>query len=82
MHTEEPPGLRHAGAGRHPDPSSTWIPFFNGMTDSVRHLDSACSGMTNREGEHVLGMPTIFMVYRRAQAHGHFVVKRSFLYAG
>ncbi|MGZ8531851.1 MAG: hypothetical protein ACXW6J_14720, partial [Candidatus Binatia bacterium] len=38
----------HAGAGRHPDPSSTWIPFFNGMTDSVRHLDSACAGMTNQ----------------------------------
>jgi hypothetical protein len=52
-------GLRHAGAGRHPDPSSTWIPFFNGMTDSVPHLDSrvrgndesrrgACSGNANR----------------------------------
>jgi hypothetical protein len=38
MHNEEPPGLRHAGTGRHPDPSSTWIPFFNGITDSVRHL--------------------------------------------
>ena len=58
MHNEEPPGFRHAGAGRHPDPSSTWIPFFNGMTDSVCHLDSrvrgndesrreACSGNAN-----------------------------------
>ena len=44
MHNEEPPGLRYAGAGRHPDPSSTWIPFFNGMTDSVRHLDSRVRG--------------------------------------
>ena len=24
----------------------TWIPFSNGMTDSVRHLD-ACAGMTD-----------------------------------
>ena len=44
MHNEEPPGLRHTGAGRHPDPSSTWIPFFNGMTDAVRHLDSRVRG--------------------------------------
>jgi hypothetical protein len=44
MPNEEPPGLCHAGAGRHPDPSSTWIPFFNGMTDTVRHLDSRCHG--------------------------------------
>ena len=66
MHNEEPPDLRHAGEGRHPDPSSTWIPFFNGMTDSVRHLDSlpAFAGMTNRRGEDILGLPTIFMLFR------------------
>ena len=29
----------------YPDPS-TWIPFFNGMTDTVRHLIPACAGMT------------------------------------
>jgi hypothetical protein len=36
--------IRHSGAGRNPDPSSTWTPFFNGMTDSVRHLDSRFHG--------------------------------------
>jgi hypothetical protein len=79
MHTEDLPGFRHAGAGRHPDPSSTWIPFFNGMTDSVRHLDSACAGMTNRGGEQLLELPTIFMLCGRAQAHGQFVVRKSFV---
>ena len=31
--------------------------------------------MTNRGGEHVLGVQTIFILSRRVQAHGHFVVK-------
>ena len=58
MHNEEPSGLRHTRESGYPDPSFTWIPFFNGMTDSVRHLDSrvrgndesrrgACSGNAN-----------------------------------
>jgi hypothetical protein len=51
MHNKEPAGLRHTGAGRHPDPSSTWIPFFNGMTNSVRHLDSGPSALL-RTGMH------------------------------
>jgi len=32
--------IRRAGAGRHPSHPQTWIPFFNGMTDFARHLDS------------------------------------------
>ena len=44
--------VRHTGEqlapdsirGRYPDPSSTWIPFFNGMTDAVRHLDFRVRG--------------------------------------
>jgi len=39
----------HAGAGWHPDPSSTWIPFFNGMTDIARHLDSRFRGKDGKE---------------------------------
>ncbi len=38
--------IRHAGpivtpveTGVHPNPR-IWIPFFNGMTDAVRHLDT------------------------------------------
>jgi hypothetical protein len=38
------PGLRHPGENRGPFPSPlTWIPFSNGMTDAVRHLDAGGS---------------------------------------
>jgi hypothetical protein len=74
MHNEEPPGFRHAGAGRHPDPSSTWIPFFNGMTDSVCHLDSRVRGNDASSRPPIEGIPAIFKLCKRAQAHGHFVV--------
>ncbi len=48
--------FRHSGAelapywirGRNPHPSSTWIPFFNGMTDAVRHLDA---GLRRYDGD-------------------------------
>jgi hypothetical protein len=32
---------------RHSGFTVTWIPFSNGMTDAVRHLDAALAGMTN-----------------------------------
>jgi hypothetical protein len=32
--------FRHSRGNGNPDPPSTWIPFSNGMTDDVRHLDS------------------------------------------
>ena len=35
---QRPHGRTHSGARGNPDPTSTWIPFFNGMTDTVRHL--------------------------------------------
>ena len=38
------PRFRHTRESGYPDPSSTWIPFFNGMTDSVHHLDSRLRG--------------------------------------
>jgi hypothetical protein len=37
--------FRHSRENGNPDPS-TWIPFFNSMTDTVRHLIPACAGMT------------------------------------
>ena len=40
--------IRHSRENGNPGPSSTWIPFFNGMTDNVRHLISACARMTLR----------------------------------
>lgn len=66
MHNEKPLGLRHAGAGRHPDPSSTWIPFFNGMTDSVRHLDSRVRGNDASSRPPMEGIPSIFIIRGRA----------------
>ncbi len=50
MHNKEPAGLRHTRESGYPDPSSTWIPFFNGMTDSVRHLDSRVRGNDELRG--------------------------------
>jgi hypothetical protein len=38
------PGFRHTRESGYPGPSSPWIPFFNGMTDAVRHLDSRVRG--------------------------------------
>jgi hypothetical protein len=35
--------------------------------------------MTNRGGEQLLELPTIFMLCGRAQAHGQFVVRKSFV---
>ena len=66
MHIEETAGLRHAGAGRHPDPSSTWIPFFNGMTNSVRHLDSRVRGNDASSRALMEGNRSIFVFCRRA----------------
>jgi len=45
MHNKEPAGPRHTRESGYPDPSSAWIPFFNGMTDAVRHLDSRPSAL-------------------------------------
>ena len=68
MHNEEPAVLRHtreSGYLGYFGAEQTWIP--------------ACAGMTNRGGKQVLAMPTIFMLCRRAQAHGHSVVNATFL---
>jgi hypothetical protein len=35
--------FRHSGGSRNPVRIVTWIPFFNGMTDAVRHLDAGGS---------------------------------------
>jgi hypothetical protein len=32
--------IRHSGARGNPGIIVTWIPFSNGMTDAVRHLDA------------------------------------------
>ncbi|MGZ8521048.1 MAG: hypothetical protein ACXWX7_12985, partial [Candidatus Binatia bacterium] len=42
------------------------------------NLDSRVRENDESRGEHVLRIETIFMLCRRAQAHGHFVVKISF----
>ncbi len=63
----EPPGLCHTRESDSQATSAqnkTWI--------------YACAGMTNRVGERVLEMPPMFMLCRRAQAHGHFAVNQNF----
>ncbi len=44
MYNKEPQEFRHTRESGYPDPTSAWIPFFNGMTDSVRHLNSRVRG--------------------------------------
>ena len=37
-------GIQGCGRGATSGPTSAWIPFFNDMTDTVRHLDSRFHG--------------------------------------
>ena len=69
MHNEEPPGLRHTRESGYP---ANWAQ--NSLDSRVRGNDESRRGACS-------GMPTIVMLCRRAQAHGHFVVKLKFLSA-
>ena len=59
MHIEEPAGLRHTRESR----VSKLIRRGTNLDSRVRENDES-------RGEHVLRIQTIFMLFRRAQAHG------------
>ena len=64
MHDEEPSGFRHTRECGIQANSAHNKPGF-----------PRARVLTNRGGEHVLGMRIIFMLYGRAQAHKQFVAK-------